>query len=139
MDIIEKWFPGFALKREQSRQQLKLIKRYYDAAQPSNYRKKPRGNQSANESVLQGAKHMRDFARHLDENHDLAIGILDTLVNNIVGVGIPISPTVKNKDGSLATEFNEQITRAFNRWKVRPEASRTLPYDEMMRLICRTW
>ena len=139
MDIIKNLFPGWELSRVRARHNIKLLERLYDAAQPTQYRKQPRGGQNSNASTQNGAVKVRQFARHLDENHDLAIGILDTLVNNIVGTGIPISPTVKNTDGTLNNDLNEHIARVFQDWKIRPEASRTLPFDEMTRLICRTW
>ena len=139
MDVINTLFPGWALNRATSRHKIKMLERFYDAAQPTQYRKQPRGNQNANATMQNGGVKVRNFARNLDENHDLAIGILDTLVNNIVGTGIPISPIVQNADKTLNNEFNETIARVFADWKRRPEASRTLPFDEMTRLICRTW
>ena len=139
MDLLKSVFPGWALSRARSRHNMQILERFYDAAQPTQYRKQPRGNQNANANMQNGGAKVRQFARNLDDNHDLAIGILDTLVNNIVGTGIPISPIVQNTDGKLNNDFNELIARVFTDWKRRPEASRTHPFDEMTRLICRTW
>ena len=36
--------------------------------------------------------HLRKACRDLDENHDLAIGVLDDLVNWVVGTGLTIEP-----------------------------------------------
>lgn len=139
MELIKNLFPGLYLKRLQSQVAADQLKRYYDAAKVTNYRKKPNATNSPQLSTQQGSKILRDFARDLDENHDLAIGILDDLVNKIVGTGIPIYSTVKNNKGELIASVNEQIARVFSDWKRRPEASRTLPFNEMTRLICRTW
>ena len=91
MGIIDKVIsaisPERALKRAKARYQLNGIERLYDVAQPSNFHTKPRDNRSADGVIDHSRSSLRDFARHLDENHDIAIGVLDTLVDNIVGRG----------------------------------------------------
>jgi len=139
MELIAKLFPGWGLKREIARHQIEQLKRYYDVGQGSNFLRRPKSAASPQLNTQNGAIALRDHARHLDENHDIAIGILDTLVNNIVGSGIPIRSTIKNNDGTLANDVNDQIDRVFTDWKRRPEATRTLPFDEMCRIVCRTW
>ena len=139
MELIAKLFPGWGLKRAIARQQIKRLQRYYDVGQGSNFLRRPKSAASPQLNTQNGAIALRDHARHLDENHDVAIGILDTLVNNIVGSGIPIRPAIKNADGTLANDVNDQIDRVLMDWKRRPEATRTLPFDEMCRLVCRTW
>jgi len=138
MNLLNELFPAWALSRSIAKNKLKLMSRYYDAAKSTRYRKLKK-DASPQAVTGQGAEKLRAAARNLDENHDLAIGILDTLVNNIVGSGIPIMPIVKNTDGSLNESFNDKITEVFEKWKRFPEVSRTLPFDEMTRIICRSW
>ncbi|MCO5759963.1 MAG: phage portal protein, partial [Chromatiaceae bacterium] len=77
------------MKRELARRQLS---RLYEAAQTSNYRPR-RGSGASSDAVIQQANtRLREFGRYLDENHDLAVGVLNDLVANIVGTGVGIEP-----------------------------------------------
>ncbi|SKA72284.1 phage portal protein, lambda family [Thiothrix eikelboomii] len=113
---------------------------FYEAAVPS-YERKRRTDRGSGDAVMSRAgDQLRIQARHLDENHDLAKGILDTLVNRTVGRGIRYEPQVRLKNGDLADEFNEELLELHNRWSLRPsvygdEYTRT----DMERLLARTW
>lgn len=137
---IERVSPGWALQRSLSRLQLTEVNRAYDAAQVSNYRKNRTGNRASGDAVMYsaGAK-LRNIARYLDENHDIAIGILDTLVNNIVGTRIQIQPMIRTKKGELATAANEIVRNIYRDWSRRPEVTRELSMAEVQRQICRSW
>ena len=52
---------------------------------------------SGDTSVRMAGDSLRIQARYLDENHDLVRGVLNTLVNNIVGTGIRIEALAKDK------------------------------------------
>lgn len=66
---------------------------------------------------------VRERARWLDENHDLAIGVIETLVDNIVGTGIMVEPQVKKKGGELHTEANQMLTQLHRNWARKPEVT----------------
>lgn len=128
--------PRVAVKRAKAR----ALLRYYEAAQPSNYHKALNGGgASADATVAPAADKLRTWSRYLDENHDLAIGIFDTLVNRIVGEGLTVEPVPRRRNGKLieglARDLRE-LWELFWRW---PEASRQLPGPELERLVCRSW
>jgi lambda family phage portal protein len=141
--LVDTLFPRWALARAQARLDLARVrtveKRLYDAASPSPYRKPRTDNRSANAVMQHARETLRRNARYLDENHDLAVGVLNTLVDRIVGRGIIVEPMVRTKNGRLAYKTNEQIGKRWRRFCRRPEASLTLPMGEAMRLVCRTW
>ncbi len=143
MAIIQKLFPKFALKREQARLALAYTeverKRLYDAGKYSSQRKPIDADGSGNAAVQAQGDQIRNYARNLDENHDVAIGILNDLVTRVVGAGMTVMPAAKKTDGTLDTEVNDQITKAMELWGRQPESTRTMAFDEMQRLICRTW
>ena len=60
--------PSAAVKRAQARQVLA----YYEAARPDRLRKNRRSTGSANDEVLQAGGTLRQVARHLEQNYDLA-------------------------------------------------------------------
>ncbi len=84
----------------------------YRVATPSPYHKAPRIQPSADASTGQATHKLRDWARWLDENHDLVTGALDKITNFAVGTGISIEPMVRNRSGNLLPKVNDQIRKA---------------------------
>ena len=113
--------------------------RNYTAAQPSQYRKSISTSRSP-DGVMDAARgKIRDIARYLDENHDLVIGILNELVDKVIGPGLIVEPVAKDRSGQLASEFNTHVRNVMKRWYRRPDTTGETPGDELDRLICRTW
>lgn len=115
------------------------VQRLYDAAKPSDYRKQPPQSGTADYSVNEAGSKLRDYARWLDENHDLSIGGLDVLVNNIVGAGIQVEPQAVNRRGDPLPRVNDKIRDLWNDWRRAPDITREMSLEELQRLACRTW
>lgn len=128
--------PKAALRREMYTRGLRA---YYEAAQPSQYRKRRTDRRSANAQNERAAMPIRDAARHLDENFDIASGALDVLVANIVGTGIQPEPQVMLSDGTPATEVNRALMKAYDDWRFRPEVTWEHDYYDLQRLTTRSW
>ena len=139
LNFLSRLFPGVALRYEVKRQQLASVKRLYEGASSSNYHKSKGSSRSGNGSMDHARGTLRDYARDLDENHDLAIGILDVLVNNIVGAGIPIEPMLKTRGGKLNVKANKQIRKLWDKWSRSPDVTGQYALDELERLVCRSW
>lgn len=143
LTLFERWFPQRALKRSLARYQVERLKeRYFDGGKASPYRPKNPGlgpDTSPQAITLDGSENLRRYARNLDENNGVAISVLDTLVNNIVGTGIPILPAIKNTDGSLNEQANTQVRKILEDWGRRPTADRTTTFRQAQRLLCRSW
>jgi lambda family phage portal protein len=137
--LFERLFPGLALARMKTRIRLEAAKRVYDAAKSTAYRVLPTDQRSADAVMDQAKDKVRRWARHLDENHDLSIGVLDVLVNNIIGTGIMIEPMVKTRGGENAAQTNKDIRKLLKDWARRPEVTGELPFGEAQRLTCRAW
>lgn len=133
--FIAKLAPQTAYKRAQARSLL----RAYEAALPSQHRKIARDKRTPNAIVRQAHISLRSQARSLDENHDIAKGILNTLVANIIGKGIQIEPIVKDKDGKLNAKANQFISELWSDWCLSPEVSNELHWSAAERIACRTW
>jgi lambda family phage portal protein len=82
---------------------------------------------------------IREYARWLDENHDLATGVLDDLVSNIVGTGVGVEPMAKTAGGDPAQRVNDQLSGLWSEFWASPEVTGELPGTELERLVCRTW
>lgn len=135
---IEVVSPEAALRRQTARHILKA-QRAYEAAQPSRLRKTKTDPGSGDSIVERAGESLRLQARHLDENHDLAGGVLDVLVNNVVGRGVAVEPQVKLKDGNLAKAVNDQLMELWEEWVRFPEVTWECHWNHMLRLLARHW
>jgi len=135
---IEAISPEAALRRDTARKVLKA-QRAYEAAQPSRLRKTKTDPGSGDAIVERAGESLRLQARHLDENHDLAGGVLDCLVNNVVGRGVNVEPQVKLKSGELAKPVNDQLIELWEEWIRFPEVTWECHWNHMLRLLARHW
>lgn len=151
MDALTRWlapfFPGWASRRvhaqttlKEHEARLKAAQRYYDAVSITTQRPR-RGTNASADLVMDNARgNLRQFARWLDENSDLAVGILDDLVTNTVGCGAGMEPmAVKGKDREPAIDLNRQLADLWTEFWQAPEVTGELPGSEVERLLCRSW
>lgn len=137
VDRLVSWIsPSAGLRRAQARSVLA----YYEAAQPSRLRKNRRERGSGNAAVLRAGSSLREIARHLEQNYDLARGVLNTLVVNTVGPnGIGIEPQPRNANGTINQELADQLSVLWKDWCRRPEVTKQHDYASMCRLLARSW
>ena len=119
---------------------LDLRARAYEAAIATPQRRHVIGaDQSQDAAAEDGLSRIRDWGRYLDENHDLASGILDELVKNVVGSGIQTIPKPLNPDGSINEALGSDIMAEWKRWARVADVTTELSWHEAQRLICRGW
>lgn len=137
VDRLVSWAsPTAAVRRAQARQVLA----YYEAAKPDRLRKGRRATGSANDDVLRAGSTLREIARHLEQNYDLALGVLNTLVANIAGPnGVGIEPQPRNADGSINDDLARQILDLWKDWQTCPEVTRQHDWPSAQRLMVRSW
>jgi lambda family phage portal protein len=137
VDRIIGWFsPRTAFERQKYRNALAL----YEAAQPSRLRKFSRDSSAPNALVQRGAYHLRNQARHLEQNHDIARGILRVLVDNVVGPsGIGVEPQPRKADGTIHAEYAAQLREAWRDWCQKPEVTHLHSWAKVQRLAVRSW
>lgn len=135
-NILAAVAPRLALKRIAA---ARAVRAYYEAGEATRFRKKRTDRASANTNVQKSAEAIRSAARHLDENHDLASGILDVLVANTVGTGIQPEPQVQLSDGAPADALNREMSKLFDDWRFRPEVTWQHDYYALQRLVARSW
>ena len=115
-----------------------LSARYFDAVAPSGYHPRRGGPQSADMVMERARSRLRDYARWLDENHDLAVGVLDDLVLNIVGSGVGIEPAAEDRRGQPLAALNRQLRDLWAEFWEFPDVTAEIPGAEVERLICRS-
>lgn len=128
--------PSWALDRARAR----MVLATYEATQPGRLRKLARDTRGGNALTQQHAIILRNQARHFDRNHDLARGMLDKLVDFIVGpTGVSIDPQPRLADGTLATELQAQLRGLWREWSEWPEVTWMHDWVASQQLACRTW
>ena len=133
---IAELFPGWGARRAKARH----IRNAYEAANPSRLRRAKGDDSSGNTVVALAGPAMRAQGRHLDQNHDLATGILNTLVNNIVGpTGIGVHPQPLGRDGRVHEPTRAALAAMWRQFSRRPEVTGLMSRSQAERLVCRTW
>lgn len=93
-----------------------------------------------NASVHEVGPKLRNYARHLDQNHDLAKGALDRLTQFVVGPnGIGIEPQPRTRTGETHTAYAAQMLEAWRDWAQFPDVTWEHDWPACQRLACRSW
>lgn len=128
--------PGAAVRRAQSRRVLA----YYEAARSDRLRKNRRETASGNDAILRAGSSLRQQARHMEQNYDIALGVLNVLVANVVGAnGIGIEPQPRRADGSIHAEFARELLNLYKDWSLKPEVTWMHDWPSAQRILARAW
>ena len=130
--------PVRAAKREVELAKLEAAKRLYEAAKTTNYRPR-RGTGASADAVMDAAgTRLREMSRYLYENHDLAVGVVEDIVNNVVGTGVTIEPMVMRRGGELLISANDRLKSLWKDWRQAPEVTGELGFGEVERAVLRS-
>ncbi len=138
MDLIGALFPGFKARYLLKRAQLAAAQRLYNAAGTSQYHPRRGDNRSGNAVMEHARERLANWARHLEENTDLAGGVLNDLSDRVVGTGITVEPQIRDRNGELLADLNATVARAWADWGRTPEVSGVVPWGELQRLLFRS-
>lgn len=128
--------PNWALRRTQAR----ALLRAYEAAMPSRLRKEQREFGTADQTVMAAGRTLAEKARYLEQNYDLARGVLNTMVDHIIGAeGIQVDPQPKTKNGEIHEEYARQLDRLYDDFCQRPEVTWQMGMAQVERILCRSW
>lgn len=131
--------PGVAVDRVRQRKILAAV-RGYEASEATRKRRFHTNTMSGDQLARAGAVALRNQARHLERNHDIARGILDKLVDFTIGpTGIMVEPQPRSRSGKIHDGFAEELERGFAKWSEWPEVTWTHDRAAMERLAGRTW
>jgi lambda family phage portal protein len=131
--------PGWAARRLHSRARINAMNAAYEAADITRLRRRAHDFGSGNNAVGGSAYSIRNQARHLGRNHDIVVGGLNTLVQNVIGpTGIGVEPQPRDENGDIVESIAEQLSRLWAEWCKHPEVSRSHDYGSMQRLKALT-
>lgn len=137
--IVERVSPRWAFRRHNFKEALHAARKY-EASEESRLRKIRKSKGSADSTALRSVEILRYRARDLDENYDIASGILDVLESKIVGSEILAHPMVMMEGGvALAVDLNRHLAGLYREWAMRPETTRLHSLGKAQRLVARSW
>lgn len=134
--LIAKLSPAWAARRARDRR----ILSYYESARPDKTLKQRRETGSGDTAVLRAGRLIREQARHLEQNHDLARGAINLMVANIAGSnGICVEPHPRTKSGDIHAGMAEQIRELWWDWCRWPDVTWEHDFSALQRLMARAW
>ncbi len=140
MNRLDRLIAAISPERAMRRMQARKVMALYEAATPNRTRKTRTDISGPNNQTQQGAVSLRTQARHLEQNHDLARGMLRILVDNVVGPkGIGIEPQPRDAAGVIDREYARKLRDAWRDWQRRPEVTWKHTWPKVQRLMARTW
>ena len=131
--------PQWGLRRALARNALDVMAGVHESTRRNRSRRIARDGGSGNAIVGQDAKTLRDQARHLERDLDIARGALNVLVQNIVGSGIDVEPAPRLPGQAVNEELAVQLDELYVDWWERPEVTHRHDAGRMQQLLCRSW
>lgn len=134
--IVGNLSPRWALRRALDARGLRA---YYEAAEPSRLHKWRTDRRSANAQNDRALWPIKTQARHLEENFDIATGVLDTLVANGIGTAVQPEPQVMLLNGDPAGDVNRKLLKLHDDWIHSCEVTRQHDLYSFYRILARSW
>lgn len=116
-----------------------VVARAHEVTRPSRNRKLARDWGSGNAIAGMDARQLRDQARHLERDLDLADNALNVLVQNTVGSGIDVLSAPRLPGQPINRDLALQLDDLWDAWWDAPEATRTHDYGVCQQLLARSW
>lgn len=139
--LISVFSPRLALKREQSRARLELLRAYRGAERSRGREGWVPTSASADAALLPDLKELRDRSRDLNRNDGTANSITNTVNVNVVGSGIRPQSRVDRRglkiDDLTAAEFEEAAERTWSRWYPIADSQNRMDFYEIQSLVER--
>lgn len=119
----------------------KQMQRYYDVntQNPQYWRPAGSGSVSADATSQRAGGQLRAIARNLDDNLDIAAGVLDTLSKKCIGTELKLIPSVMSTTGKPLKKLNKDLEKLWLDFSVAPETTGELSMAEAQRLSFRSW
>lgn len=122
-----------------SRIEQPVLARAHEATRPTRQRKIAADWGSANRIVGLDAKQLRDSARALCRDHDVAKRGLSLLVQNVVGSGVDVQPTPRRNGEPVNRELAQQLRDLWDEWWDRPEVTWQHDFGKCQQLLAGSW
>lgn len=123
--------------REQEVSRLRIVAGAHEATRSSRERSLARDSGSGNRIAGMDAKQLRDSARQLCRDHDLAKSVFNVLVQNCIGTGIDVIPAPRRRgvDSRVDTVLADELRWLWSEWWDRPEVTWQHDFGKCQQLL----
>ncbi|MHC1664749.1 phage portal protein [Stenotrophomonas geniculata] len=128
-----------AVSTQISQAMQKVEARAHEVTRPSRSRKLARDWGSGNAIAGMDARQLRDQARHLERDLDLATNALNILVQNTVGSGLDVLSAPRLPGQPINRDLALQLDDLWDEWWDAPEVTRRHDYGSCQQLLARSW
>lgn len=111
----------------------------HEATRRTRQRKLDIDGGSGNRIAGTDAKQLRDSARALCRDYDVARNGLAVLVQNTVGSGIDVMPAPRRRGGAVDRELAQQLRDHWDAWWDRPEVTWAHDFGKCQQLLAASW
>ena len=116
------------------------LEREYQATARNRYYPNLVSTRGPNTELDRAQKVLYSDARWLEQNHDLAIALLDEWVSGVVGGTLEIIPLPMSRGGRFMETFAGDIMTLFEEgWAKRPEVTWQLHWQQVIRTAARSY
>ncbi|TAA27660.1 phage portal protein [Pseudoxanthomonas winnipegensis] len=116
-----------------------VLARAHEVTRPSRSRKLARDWGSGSAITGMDAKQLRDQARHLERDLDLADNALNILVQNTCGSGIDVLAAPRHPGRPVDRGLARDIDHLWDAWWDAPEVTGMHDYGRAQQLMARSW
>lgn len=130
--------PVWGARRMHARGMMGALAGVHEATKRSRQRRLAPDGGSGNAITGSDAATLRNQARHLERDLDLARGVLNVLVQNVVGTGIDVEPAPRLPGQPVDEDLAARLDELFANWWERPEVTGRHDAGGMQRLLARS-
>lgn len=113
--------------------------RAHEATRPGRQRRLEPDWGSGNRIVGMDAKQLRDSARALCRDYDVAANGLAVLVQNTVGSGIDVMPAPRRAGGEVNRDLAQRLRDLWDAWWDAPEVTGQHDFGKCQQLLAASW
>jgi len=135
MNILDKAINYISPEKAARRAAYRSAAASYEASESNRLRNFRKSSGGQNINVQRSAYDLRVQARHAVLNHDLARGVLETMVNNVVGNGVGIEPQPKDTSGNVHEQYANDLREAWKDWTASPDVTGRHKWSQVQRLL----
>ncbi len=111
----------------------------HEATRRTRQRKLDVDGGSGNHIVGMDAKQLRDSARAMCRDYDVARNGINVLVQNTVGSGIDVMPAPRRKGGTVDRALAQNLRDLWDAWWDRPEVTWQHDFGKCQQLLAHAW